>query len=211
MSRELRHLPPELISYIFSIGSDEDSHASIAYLRAITSVCSFWRNVAISTPDLWSTITYNPSPDGRLWPSRRKKNTVELKKHRICERLKIFLARSCAAPIDVDVTILLHNAEWIQRIRDIIIPHLWRCYSFMIWYDNATVCTAFFPLPGHLEQLKKLELHVSDLGLEPTTLFTKDAAPPSSQPRPWPMLLAFFDGLRSSKHPYTPQFANLQL
>jgi len=171
----VRRLPPELISYIFSIGRDDN--ASIAYLRTISSVCSFWRNIAISTPDLWSTITYNPSRDILLFP-RRKRDTIESNARRICERLEIFLARSCAAPIYVNITILLQNPKQTRRIRDIIIPHLWRCHSFTIWYDDPIVRTAFFPLPGRLGRLKKLKLHLPRPDLGPTTMFTKDAAPP---------------------------------
>ena len=86
-------LPHELISYIFSVGRDGDDRVIVPYLRTISSVCSVWRNVAISTSTLWSTIVYDPYafltvglPDAI--PTAME---IESKASRVCERVGTFL------------------------------------------------------------------------------------------------------------------------
>ena len=178
----VHHLPHELISYIFSIGRDGDDNA-IPYLRTISSVCSVWRDVAISTSNLWTTIVYEPyafppptHPQPIFIPLTRRR--IESEASRVCERVETFLVRSRSSSIDLVVIIREHNVKQIQRITNIVMSHLWRCRSLTICYDDSAVPSTFFPLPGRLERLEKLESlaqHHASFGA--ATLFTEHSAP----------------------------------
>jgi len=173
-------LPHELISYIFSVGRDDDDRVIVPYLRTISSVCSVWRNVAISTSTLWSTIVYEPYAFSPAKPTDTTPTAmqIELKTSRVCERVRMFLARSRSASIDLVVIIRRHNEEQIRRIANIVMPHLWRCSSLTLWHEDDAVHGIFFPLPDRLERLEKLESHAQPIFLGAVTLFTKHSAPP---------------------------------
>ena len=173
-------LPHELISYIFSVGRDDNDRVSVPHLRTISSVCSVWRNVAISTSTLWSAIVYEPyafppvqPPD--ITPTAMQ---VESKTSRVCERVGTFLARSRSASIDLVVIIRRHNHKQIRRIANIVMPHLWRCRSLTLWHEHDAVHGIFFPLPDRLERLEKLESHAQSIFFGAVTLFTEHSAPP---------------------------------
>ncbi|KAG7088242.1 hypothetical protein E1B28_012256 [Marasmius oreades] len=47
-------LPPELLAYIFVLGSYADTHFPVT----VSHVCRFWRELSLRTPILWSTIHF---------------------------------------------------------------------------------------------------------------------------------------------------------
>lgn len=62
LSSPIRHLPAEILAYIFVCGLDWDSSGFIrspsmhSAPLLLCRVCSLWRNVAMNTPELWAGI-----------------------------------------------------------------------------------------------------------------------------------------------------------
>jgi len=173
MALTLSNLPSELISGAFRAGLvphkraklyPPDDSANIRFLTTISAVCSLWRDIALSTQDLWTTIAYecHANSGDRT------------------ECLEAFLARSRNASIFLHVTFHRDSAVHVQRIHSILEPHLWRCRSFAILSNHKDISfqRVFFPLPGRLERLEEfamLEVGGGDAG--PTTLFVENGAP----------------------------------
>ncbi|KAG8955798.1 hypothetical protein FRC00_005237 [Tulasnella sp. 408] len=59
-SRRIRELPPEILAYILLESMAGDEIYSIKRHRELASVCRHWRDVVLSTPHFWNTITDNP-------------------------------------------------------------------------------------------------------------------------------------------------------
>ena len=173
MALTLSNLPNELISGTFLAGlvphtraklDIPDDSANIRFLTTISAVCSLWRDIALSTQDLWTTITYecHASSGGRT------------------ECLEAFLARSRNASIFLHVAFPRDSTVHrdIQRIHSILEPHVWRCRSFAIISEQYVGFQRFFfPLPGRMERLEEfalLEVGGGDAG--PTTLFDENSA-----------------------------------
>ena len=65
----IRRTPPELLAVIFSLTLPEDwvlsssaHYQSYNYRKAVLlpgKICSFWRDISLTTPQLWSKITLN--------------------------------------------------------------------------------------------------------------------------------------------------------
>jgi len=140
-----------------------DDSANIRFLTTISAVCSLWRDIALSTQGLWTTITYecHANSGDRT------------------ECLEAFLARSRNASIFLHVVFRRDSTVHVQRIHSILKPHLWRCRSFAIISDqHIGFQRFFFPLPGRMERLEEfalLEVGGGEAG--PTTLFAENGAP----------------------------------
>lgn len=85
-------LPSEISSYIFitlvegslyARSTDDNSYGSCEYPTLISSVCTHWRRVSISTPHLWAYIEFMST-----------KNSL-----RNLERVKLWLERSQSSPL----------------------------------------------------------------------------------------------------------------
>ncbi|KAF8992927.1 hypothetical protein BDQ17DRAFT_1413169 [Cyathus striatus] len=61
----VRKLPVEILCHIFSLSSSSspiDVFSPNTFVRIVSQVCSYWRDVACSTPSLWSTISVQNIP-----------------------------------------------------------------------------------------------------------------------------------------------------
>ncbi|KAI0732024.1 hypothetical protein C8Q72DRAFT_188846 [Fomitopsis betulina] len=134
-------LPPELLAQIFMAGidlddpadeideededdMDEDSDSDDSDEETekpplevtVSHVCKLWRDVAINTPALWSTLDFSR---GLSLPESA-----------------VYLERSKGAPLDIAIDITTDDddegdiddpssAEELEQILDLIIPHVW--------------------------------------------------------------------------------------
>ncbi|KII88694.1 hypothetical protein PLICRDRAFT_54522 [Plicaturopsis crispa FD-325 SS-3] len=76
----LRRLPNELLSQIFIACLPKDVATIHAVVLRLGSVCRLWWDIAISTPDLWTSayIGYSTSSKSRAWLQRAGKMPLSL-------------------------------------------------------------------------------------------------------------------------------------
>ncbi|KAF5351307.1 hypothetical protein D9758_008064 [Tetrapyrgos nigripes] len=92
----LRNFPPEVLIEVFRLCTPSldlfySTHdAFSATLLAISQTCAFWRNVSLSTPELWTNIFIDITscPDGPNYHSL----------------LKLYLSRSSSTPLTLQIT-----------------------------------------------------------------------------------------------------------
>lgn len=115
-------LPEELLSLIFVTGVCDAEDEDPLLVSSLMLVCRYWRDVAINTPELWSTICI--SPHGSLEKARRR------------------LARSKSVRLDVSINFNPRAdepstvTENIVRAMDLLRPALWRTRSFRLSVPN---------------------------------------------------------------------------
>ena len=120
----IHSLPVELLSYIFTLSThtsfaQEDDAAELSptdfpfdpanmlTTLAISSVSRYWREVALSTPALWTDICISTDlPDDEDEESRQLRNTMKPNAY----RLATYLARSGNAPIDILIS--ARDPDW---------------------------------------------------------------------------------------------------
>lgn len=120
----IHSLPVELLSYIFTLSAhtsfaQEDDvvelsptdfpfdPANMLTTIAISGVSRYWREVALSTPALWTDICVSTEiPDDEDEESRQLRNTMKPN----ARRLAMYLARSGSAPIDILIS--ARDPDW---------------------------------------------------------------------------------------------------
>lgn len=169
-------MPRELLIEIFttahdSFGTFQDctwdalppglSHAqwekdTISFILTICSVCWKWREIALSATELWSRISL----------ARMSGPMYEL----VCERLVTFVERSGTRPLELFIAQCDNkedetstNPSSLQPLwgpaAQILITQIDRCSSFH--YYSADHKPTLLPLPGRLEHLVELNVHIS--------------------------------------------------
>lgn len=107
-------LPPELLTYIFSLISNtgESSERKKEYPTIIASVCSSWRQLSIGTCSLWSHIILN-----RRFEWSNAENMLQ--------RAQLYLARARGAPLHLDF-----DGRWAMSEQErnsaisLLVPHM---------------------------------------------------------------------------------------
>ncbi|EPT05221.1 hypothetical protein FOMPIDRAFT_1111746 [Fomitopsis schrenkii] len=163
-------LPPELLAQMFMAGmeldddpvdedddtdednmdededSDDDSEGEERekppFEVTVSHVCKLWRDVAISTPALWSTLEFSrgpPSPESA-----------------------VYLERSKGAPLDIAIDITNDDCEdyvddfedddpsgakGLEQILDLIIPHVWH------WRSLELMVSDYLPMHSALTRM----------------------------------------------------------
>ncbi|EIW79351.1 hypothetical protein CONPUDRAFT_167108 [Coniophora puteana RWD-64-598 SS2] len=128
-------LPPEVLARIFS--KCNERHRVLA-----SHVCRHWREVALSEPRLWSTLSLNVSS-----------NTV-------WEQVKF--TRSRHAPLDLSVVMVDRNREGrVQRLQDLREPlgQIPRTYKLDVHYDQDSAPLLYESLTAPVNNLRDLRLH----------------------------------------------------
>ncbi|KAI0061718.1 hypothetical protein BV25DRAFT_1805158 [Artomyces pyxidatus] len=170
-------LPNELLSQIFTIGAeaddeDEEEEADMMnmfeddesdsgdddepeheFQVLVSHVCRRWRDVALQTPTLWTTLDFSDGPPfhkSRTWIERSKECPldIDLDCTDVAPRKKQRLPDGRITPDD------------LPAVRDLIMPHLarWRTFEFMA-NDFTVVHNLMLTLAGageatHLEALQ---------------------------------------------------------
>ena len=151
------HIPPEILSYIFVLclshrPPNEINRSSLKRSLTLTRVNQYWRQVALSTPQLWTTIFLDSKSlsgpgAGREAPAEPSSS--------LCMP-EVCLERSGACPLSITV----FSQEFNVDILNFIIPlsdRWWR----MSLNTNITMLQALFPIQGKLSRLEHLEIRNS--------------------------------------------------
>ena len=146
----IHRLPDELLAEIFQSGNIDtiDGGPDIAYLSTIISVCSVWRNAAVSAPTLWTNIFYSSIPDLRF--------------EEYLYILSAFLDRSKNADIDITLRLDGESVARARRIQQVVYPHLHRCRSLWLIITDPRVKELYLPLRGTLTALRNLHISYRD-------------------------------------------------
>ena len=152
------HLPPEILSYIFVLclshrPPNEINRTSLKRSLLLARVNQYWRQVALSTPQLWTTIfldskSLGGAGEGQEAPAEPSSTSSSS----LCMP-KVCLERSGACPLSITVFSQEFNAE----ILDFIVPlsDRWRRISLN---TNMMMLQALFPIQGKLSRLEHLEI-----------------------------------------------------
>lgn len=163
ITSSIRRLPDDVLSEIFLAGLDENllvkeclSHFS-NMRRApwiFTTVCSRWRNVALSFPRLWSTIT--------LQLDRRREKDPDAVHTGFL--LKLLLERSASHPLNIGLQILDLDTfvpEAHETIIQLLLPSScrWKCGVFNL---PLSLFQSLSPIKSSLGALQALSIRILD-------------------------------------------------
>ena len=173
----IESLPPEILSYIFIIGSDnliyedisafgdndnmndinnDDSDEETHFATLCSSVCQYWRDIAINTCQLWSSLIFDGSE-------------VSL------ERSTVWLARSKDVPLSILVDLpdsegkiaptSRGGSDMSDRILELILPHVLRWKIFALQADSNELIFMWqtrLALLSSAPILEHIEFHCSE-------------------------------------------------
>lgn len=140
-------LPPEIMCYIFCFlpSNSRSLHRYRSYPILLTSVCSLWRQLAISTPSLWNHVVLRRLRSRLVTP---------------LPVVKLYLARACGNPLHLDF-----DGRWemsaLERntALEMLTPHMSSLCSldyFITDSDDARsilICWLKYGAPGSLTRL----------------------------------------------------------
>ena len=148
-------IPPEILSYIFVLclsqrPPNEMKRSSLKGSLLLARVNRFWRQVALSTPQLWSTIFIDSKSLGGSGASYQA--AAAASSSTLCMP-KVCLERSGACPLSITV----FSQEFNLDILDFVIPlsDRWRRISLN---TNISMLQSLFPIQGKLRRLEHLEI-----------------------------------------------------
>ncbi|KIJ56354.1 hypothetical protein M422DRAFT_41075 [Sphaerobolus stellatus SS14] len=149
-------LPTEMLSRIFELGThdSDDANDAVEFPIQVSAVSKRFRDIACSTPRLWTTITFHsPRPS---WYDPNSDEEYDYSYTRDC----FWLERSRACPLDLvmsyrDMSWTFNEEkhyfrqEHMENILSIIAPHAHRIRKFIL------LCDTFSPLHAALRFLER--------------------------------------------------------
>ena len=149
-------IPPEILSYVFVLclshrPPNEIKRSSLKRSLLLARVNRYWRQVALSTPQLWSTIFLDSK--SLTGPRTGHETPAEDSSTKTLCMPKVCLERSGACPL----SIIVFSQEFNVEILDFIIPisHRWRRISLN---TNMTMLQSLSSIKGNLHRLEHLEI-----------------------------------------------------
>lgn len=154
-------LPVEILSHIFELAVEElrdtwpsEAHDDIRLV--VTSVCTWWRAIAIASPTLWGTLVYQDDEDVTLWSNRWT---------------LLCLSRSGDADLEISISVDLtddqeESDEQFSRMMvfmEAVKKHWPRVTSFMVQSRNWRAFDSIFPLPDSGPRLRGLDVDIAGL------------------------------------------------
>lgn len=153
-------LPNEIISeiFIFSLPrrarSDERSKRCYETISKLASVCHLWRDITLQTPQLWTSVAFNPH--------RRSEIRSQI------DMIQVLLGRSGVAPIDVflDFQSPFVDEQICQEVADLLIPHFHRLQEVSVAFRDIvdSIARAVFQSLEGLPRLRRVRIILSDVG-----------------------------------------------
>jgi F-box-like len=150
----IQDLPLEILVLIF-IQACRDS--KISYNQAtpltVSSVCRLWRDLALDTPIVWSSIVFH---DNRFGVTPSFPNRCPDLKH-LLPTFKLYLKRSGGLPLQIIGD--MQDAEYL----DVFIRHSkrWRVFEIYL-YQARTALNTLNKVKGRVPLLEELSLQIYD-------------------------------------------------
>ncbi|KAG6915189.1 hypothetical protein DXG01_012785 [Tephrocybe rancida] len=167
-SAPLRKLANETLSQIFILCCS-DSSVTPEYRPAqqqhiLGQVCRKWRQLSITTPQLWSRIDIDHCRhDHGIGPEPQRPVAIDIIPYIIfLQRTTQFCQRSGEVPLSLTFTNSV-NSETDSL--DPFMPHLWRVVELVVHESSSTVQSLFALPPDSLPSLRSLDLKGPDIGL----------------------------------------------
>ena len=165
----VRHLPPDVTSIIFEFCLPEfkdhqlypNSKEDYSIPLALGAICSYWREIAWSTPRLWSSLVVRV-------PSKHDS-------HMATGIAQEWLARSGQLPLSIRILSTSYN-DAISALADIINQYSNR-WSDLDLYIPDYYFQHFHATENHAPILKSIRLHCSDSAIKWTNLNFKLTCP----------------------------------
>lgn len=146
----IRKLPPEILRSIFRDSCPAGNEDSAIQMPAATlgMVCSHWRDIVLSTTELWSDITLDLDADNMEDP-RSTQRLIEL-----------FLQRAGGSPLDVAIRRTAPGGNCEPALRALAQHSLkWRNVQLVVTADILS-CPALSVLSDRLDALETLDIQV---------------------------------------------------
>ncbi len=125
-----RYLPDELLMSIF---------AQVHSPLAVSAVCHLWREIAINTAALWTTI----------------RCAIKGEKATPLEKVRTFVARARNAQVLVDVTVQ-GDVSGLDELASVLVPIFPHSQSLCLSFSHLNPAKCFFPLPDNMVDLESL-------------------------------------------------------
>ncbi|KAK7024912.1 hypothetical protein R3P38DRAFT_3193834 [Favolaschia claudopus] len=165
-----RRVPTEILSLIFSFVVQPDqplkhaTHYHMTMRRSgawpLSTVCSRWRSIAVSQPDLWTlfVLRLDPGISDSIWGAAVVAETLSI--------VKIQIDRSRNAPLKL-LFIASHDSRWNSEFTecerqalDLLTPHLARCEELRLSATPPLYEFLSTSWSGRFSALRVLKIHV---------------------------------------------------
>jgi hypothetical protein len=165
----IRKLPLEILQEIFIACLPSANNPVMSSLEPpilLTQICSFWRNVAHTTPQLWKSIHI-------VIPGRENSSSTAVENwqriDRRSEAVQEWLTRSAAYPLEISIGANVDNSlnEFYYKIIDSLIrfSKRWREFCFVAPYQALLPIASLSP--SKVPLLETLSLNCQLHGLPP--------------------------------------------
>lgn len=159
-------LPNEILCIIFVLGLHSyprwQYSPTLNYLKTITSIGQYWREVAINNPSLWTVLYYH------WWIDKKEVPTTLEVEQNVLSRIQAFLERSKDVTLKLRIAISPDANHIAVKVVRLVLPHLSRFKDLSIWIqdppeavdhdpDAVSCLDVLFPLKGNLPRLKRVE------------------------------------------------------
>ena len=201
-SQSICSLPTEILSIAFEIGknvvddlhSDANGHHEYPFELLVSHTCSYFRQVALATPRLWTAISIHENCPDKL----------------VAE----YIARSGGCLLDIRVDLAVHKAQLdntrLNTTVQMILPLSFRWRSLSVTYDGeimrypliSTICNQ--PAEG----LQHLSITVDDVEHADASIVNRDVRLPHIFKEGTPTL-AFVRLRGLAMHLFRPQLGNV--
>lgn len=175
----MRHLPVDLLREIFIACLPENRNPTLCSDEGpmlLTRICSYWRNVALTTPRLWAALHIPiPQPEFMMAIPEQDSEKLEMAAQRRCVGVKEFLSRSGSLPLRISTHFrqdpnYAHATPLLKYI--IQLAARWRDVAFL---GASASFSQIREIQSDLPQLRSLQLNLSGGDAEPSIVSWKDS------------------------------------
>jgi hypothetical protein len=177
----MRHLPVDLLREIFIACLPENRNPTLCSDEGpmlLTRICSYWRNVALTTPRLWAALHIPiPQPEFMMMNPEQNPEQLEMAAQRRCIGVKEFLSRSGSLPLKISTYFRKDPNEAYAHATPLLeciiqLAARWRDVAFL---GPSASLSQIREIQSDLPQLLSLQLNLSRSDAEPSLVSWKES------------------------------------